>query len=607
MYCPECGTKIEEIGARFCPECGTRLDEPEESQQPAAASAAPSAAPLAAGEAACGKENPMEWGLILTNCRLLSAKLGGSVEEANQLLASYIEARRASGVDYELIDVDDYTYRKRSFLSRTRHVSLQPDSPWGDYLDLLADAVEARTGKRAKGQPLYLFILGSNDIIPMPCVPHPVKEVSDNDIDTDLLWAYPYGHCMVDELQSLNIFHYDQQLMVGRLPVGEDTTWSQFADYLQRSVNSSLGIPGGVVYGQCDPHWKRVSSTVAGGLTPNLRNLAAQPSSGYYRGLILSPSYTADNLSQVFTPEAYLYYFNLHGSNAPEASGYYGTTLEERPKCYTVMHPVFMQACRLPNVVTCEACYGARHRGMDSAHSTLLAALYAQTLLFVGSSRIAWGDVDAIDGSAPTPMLADTLAATFMNALQAGYPAGLALFLAKSAVMQQDKQGRPHTAATLLEFNLFGDPSLYLALWDEEATDDKRESHKEPRPNTAPPEAATQPAAQSYACQTELVGGEAASTSATSSAASPTASLLQQVRAQVNANILHIHDQMARHLYSRYGIPPRPAAAIFRVRYADGKEELRFDYTVASEGEVKQTLTVTSDAQGNIRQVIGTK
>lgn len=593
MYCPECGTKIEEQGARFCPECGMRLDEAEEP--------VPSVAQPAADGAA--KEEVMEWGFILTNCRLLAAKLGCHAEELNQLLVSYIEARQASGVDYQLIDVDNYTYRKRSFLGRSRTVSLQPDSPWGDYLDLLADAVEARTGKCAQGQPLYLFILGSNDIIPMPCVSHPVKDVSDNDIDTDLLWAYPYGKSMVDELQSLNIFHYDQQLMVGRLPVGEDTEWNQFVDYLQRSINYSLGIPGGVVYGQCDPHWKRVSSTVADGLTPNLRNLDSQPASGYYRGLILSPAYTAENLSQVFTPEAYLYYFNLHGSNAPEASGYYGTTLEERPKCYTVMHPVFMQACQRPNVVTCEACYGARHCGMDRAHSTLLAALYAQTLLFVGSSRIAWGDVDAVDGSAPTPMLADTLAATFMNALETGYPAGLALFLAKSAVMQQDKQGRPHTAATLLEFNLFGDPSLYLSLWDDDDTDDKRVSHDEPRPNTAPSASATQPAAQSYACQTELVGGEIAA----QTAASPTASLLQQVRSQVNANVQHMHEQMARHLYSRYGIPPRPADAIFRVRYADGSEELRFDYTVVTEGEVKQTLTVTSDAHGNVKQVIGTK
>lgn len=546
----------------------------------------------------------MEWGVILTNCRLLAAKLGSRVEELTQLLASYIKARQTSGVDYELIDVDDYTYRKRGFLGRTRTVSLQPDSPWGDYLDLLADAVEAGRSKRGNGDPGYLFIIGSNDIIPMPCVPHPVEQVSDDDIDTDLLWAYPYGKRMVDELQSLNIFHFNPQLMVGRLPVGSDTGWNHLVGYLQRSINNSLGIPTrGVAYGQCDPHWKRVSATVADSLAPRLRDLSSIPSNGYYRGLILSPSFTAETLNQVFTPDAYCYYFNLHGSNAPEATGYYGMTLEERPKCYTVMHPVFMQACQCPNVVTCEACYGARHRGMDSAHSTLLAALYTQTLLFVGSSRIAWGDVDTIDGSAPTPILADTLAATFMHALQEGYPAGQAFYLAKAAVMQQDKQGRPHTAATLLEFNLFGDPSLYLGLWGDGDADDEIEPREESRPNAVSPEVVTQPADQNYACQTELVENQTTSPSVTSS----TASLLQQVRAQVNANIQSIHEQMARHLYSHYGISPRPADAIFRVRYADGSEELRFDYTVESEGEVKQTLTITSDVKGTVRQVIGTK
>ena len=604
MFCPECGTRIDEKGARFCPECGTRLDELEEPAQPAD----PTATAPTPADSATAKEDSAEWGLILTNCRLLAAKLGGSVDELKQLLHSYIEARNASGVEYELIDADNYSFRKRGFLGRTRTVSLQPDSPWGDYLDLLDDAVEARTGRRAKGQPLYLFILGSNDIIPMPCVPHPVKEVSDNDIDTDLLWAYPYGKSMVDELQSLNIFHYDQQLMVGRLPVGNDTDWNQFVGYLQRASDNSYGIPSGLTYGQCDPHWKRVSSAVASGVATTLRNLGALPAEGYYRGLILSPAYTAENLNKVFAPDANLYYFNLHGSNAPEAAGYYGTTLEQRPKCYTVMHPLFMQACQEPNVVACEACYGARHRGMDREHSTLLAALYAETLLFVGSSRIAWGDVDAVDGSAPTPMLADTLVATFMNALQAGYTAGLALFLAKSAVMQQDSQGRPHTAATLLEFNLFGDPSLYLNVWDDEQSDKANTDNESAdgtdtsRPTAAPAEALTQPASQSYVCQTEVVGGANATT-----ASSPTASLLQRVRAQVNANVMHIHDQMARHLYSRYGIPPRPADAIFRVRYADGTEEFRFDYTIETEGEVKQTLTLSTDTQGSIKHLIATK
>ena len=90
-------------------------------------------------------------------------------------------------------------------------------------------------------------------------------------------------------------------------------------------------------------------------------------------------------------------------------------------------------------------------------------------------------------------------------------------------------------------------------------------------------------------------------------ASSPSASLLQRVRAQVNANVMHIHDQMARHLYSRYGIPPRPADAIFRVRYADGTEEFRFDYTIETEGEVKQTLTLSTDTQGSIKHLIATK
>ena len=27
MFCPECGYKIDEVGACFCPECGTKIEE----------------------------------------------------------------------------------------------------------------------------------------------------------------------------------------------------------------------------------------------------------------------------------------------------------------------------------------------------------------------------------------------------------------------------------------------------------------------------------------------------------------------------------------------------------------------------------------------------
>lgn len=586
MFCPECGTRIDEAEARFCPQCGTCLDET-----------------AGSGENACpatdGKEGASDdcfaRGFILTNCRLLAGKVGTTVEALRQLLDDFIGRKQMAGVDYRLLDVDGYTYCKRGFLGWNKKVSLQPDSPWADYLNLLEDAVNGLE-RQDEDEALYLFIIGSNDIIPMPCVPHPVAEVDDTDIDTDLLWAYPYGEQMVREMESLDIFHFDQQLLVGRLPVGKDTGFQALTDYLHRDLDCDFGIPLGGAYAQCDPHWKRVSAQVSGSVAPMLPNLEGRLTpAGYYRGVILSPDVLVEDLGQVFNPKASIYYFNLHGSNAPEAAGYYGCTMGPNSRCYAVMQPGTMRTCRNHNVVTCEACYGARHRGMDSAHSTLLSALYGRTLLFVGSSRIAWGDVDALDGSAPTPCLADTLAATFMGGLLEGYTAGEALFYAKAAVMRQDSNATPHTAATLLEFNLFGDPTLYLNVWDDE--EDEYTENIEKRRKTFSsfsPRRGTQPKEQSYACRVERIGGSGTS-------------LLDSVRTQVDANIEEIHRQMSQLLYSRYGLAPRPADAVLRLQYADGRCGLRLDYAVDIPGGGKQTYTVIADTQGRMKRLYASK
>ena len=82
MFCPECGTRIDEKGARFCPECGTRLDELEEPAQPAD----PTATAPTPADSATAKEDSAEWGLILTNCRLLAAKLHMKGDHAETML-----------------------------------------------------------------------------------------------------------------------------------------------------------------------------------------------------------------------------------------------------------------------------------------------------------------------------------------------------------------------------------------------------------------------------------------------------------------------------------------------------------------------------------------
>lgn len=566
MFCPECGYKIEDEQARFCPECGTCIEEVESD---------------AVSEHTVGECSAH--GFILTNCRLLAEKLGVPALQVKQLIEQYIMARREDEMDYLCLDVDHYTYRKRGFLGWNKSVSLRPDSPWEEYMELLTDAVEQRQGATS-GEVLYLFIIGSNDVIPMPRIVHPVEGMDDRDIDTDLLWAYPYGAAMVEELKSLHILQYDQRLLVGRLPVGEDTGFEELAGYLQRAAQCGWGIPMQEAYGQCDPHWQRVSTRVAQPVTPMLRDLEGRvPSACYAHGLVLSPGVTLQHLPHYFHPNASIYYFNLHGSNAREASGYYGCSMEQPPKCHAVMAPAFMEQCGVHNVVVCEACYGARHIGMDRNHSTLLSALYHRTLLFLGSSRVAWGDVDGAQQRMPQPQLADVVASTFMEALGNGYSAGKALFIAKAAVMKADPHVSPYSVATVAEFNLFGDPSLLM----DECSEKQAGVVKDPCGKLGH--------AQAYGCRVTQVEKKG----------SP--SLLQQVRAQVDANVREIHDRIGQYLYAQYGIAPREVDQVLRLDYPDGYQEMNFNYKVARQEDWEEVVTVITSTKGDIRKVFSTR
>ena len=72
----------------------------------------------------------------------------------------------------------------------------------------------------------------------------------------------------------------------------------------------------------------------------------------------------------------------------------------------------------------------------------------------------------------------------------------------------------------------------------------------------------------------------------------------------MNANIMHIHEIIGKHLYEAYNIEPRPAESIFKIRYANGSEEYHFNYKVSQKSDdVQQYYSVTASADGDIKRV----
>ena len=320
MFCPECGHKIEEKGARFCPECGTDLgvaDIPDvnvpEVNVPDANIAGLKINPASAK----GSSSETLYGLIFTNVGLLADKLDVESSDLEKLLDDFIAYKKEYGVNYRLIDAGNYTFARTGLFSRERTVHLDSDSPVEDYMEILLD-VHEKEEKKGKDVSTYLFIIGGNDIIPMPVIRHYVQKDgnSDKDIDTDLPYSLPYGRDVLAKLESMDAFRYDQLFFIGRLPLGTDATPEDLVGYLQRDLDNSSGIPLNFAYGQCDPNWKNVSARVASELvsTGLLLDLEGKLVPGaYYNRLMLSPMISAENVSKVLNRQASLYYFNVHG------------------------------------------------------------------------------------------------------------------------------------------------------------------------------------------------------------------------------------------------------------------------------------------------------
>ena len=577
MFCPECGNRIEDQNIHFCPECGARIEQESNTEKKTPVKPHPQGMSM--------------HGLIFTNLDLLAEKTGTDEQSLMAIFDAFIRQKREYGISYKLVDAGNYTYRKSGFWGNSKKVHLKITSPLWDYMDILMDV---HNGEQAAGDEIsqYLFIIGGSDIIPMPYIHHYIPNDSNDDsIDTDMLYAYPYGKEMITLLENQAAFTYDQLFFVGRLPLGEDASLEDLCGYLERDIDYSNGFPMNEAYGQCDPHWKKVSSYVANDLLNGnyFRDLSRYLSPDhYYNRLLLSPMVVEGNLQQVFHTNASLYYFNLHGGEGLESRGYAGVMLnKEEYGALPAIEPEHMMTCEEPNIVISEACYGGRFIGLDQHHSMMLASLFTNTLAFVGSSRVAWGAVD--DASSPqsgvSVSYADIIAGYFISTILQGYTVAEALFIARSAVLQGTVPGDPHAALTVVEFNLFGDPMTTMNVRTNLKSGNKTTSKTTlVDPNTK------------IGCTIEKIKTEKGN-----------GSILEQVREAVNANIQQIHDTIGQHLYASYGIKPRPVEEILKIKYSNGQEEMKFNYDLTSERQIPARFVVTTSSDGKIKSVYTTR
>lgn len=572
-----------------------------------------------------GCDGMQKQGIIFTDTSKLALKYFGEIncrirnEETHEnryisfvsyikdIINCYIERCAGSGITYWLLDVADKEYG----------YVLEKDSCWQGYLALL-DEYCKDTGITADS-PFGLFIIGGDDVIPVPRVHNPISDpydeivqvdVLENELEADMLYAYEPACVQLDAKKDLSwkaLMRGRHRFYVGRLPLEEG--------HIESSVENDLGegkkadIPQGNGYfnrafeayrpavskegilikhrgievkaplvTSCQNTVRCANEMTAGLPLAPLENIPGLVENNKFVSPLLDLS-KSDKLSQVYRQAVQLsdmLIFILHGCNTARTPGYFGAPPDPRLGTPTVAFDPELFAVSNPQVVTGVCCWGARYIGYKRENSALLQALYNHTLLFVGSSRTALGSVEG-------PIrYSEKLLKYYLNYLLEGYDAGQALMCAKYRYFNNDRASDMESGLflTVLEFNLFGDPLLNVCPLLE-----RRPLTEECMRFSRIPDSEIEGRIRSY--QPVYVRGNKRQES-----------LLSEVRGLVDLNFRKIHDKISDLLYRHYQIEPRMLYTVYRYVARDGAEGYTLRYRNES-GPLTIDTIVDTDLNGN--------
>lgn len=562
-FCYNCGSALSGT-EKFCGQCGARIEH--EVQAPQEQFKAKK----------CSRH-----GIIFTNLEILASELRTSRKHVSDVLDVYVNMMTDADISYKVVDASNYKFVSKGAGRRSEIVSLDAESTWVDYQHILYDII---CYEKEKGLPEsnYLFIIGGHDTVPVAAINHYIDEEDfhDVDIETDILYSYPYGPHTQAALESQQLYKQEMYFLVGRLPIPVGSDMSYLINYFENVQAVLGGIPITKVYAQCDPHWKTLTAHLMQpfnkvGMLPDRGNISGR---FCYDNVMLGPEITSEHIAAVMEKDTDMIYLNLHGSSHPRMSGYSGELPPKTHQYYEIFPTSAMRIPNRQNIFVAEACYGGRFIGYDEVDSMIQAGLSHMTVLGLASSRIAFGT------SGPPGNSADIICANFVMALMSGYSAGEAMVIARKAFFGDDGMLSDTGATTLAEFNLFGDPSLSVTLSDAG------------RKAVAAVDRKVAPADFPIGYESKVIKGSPKNQS-----------LLERVRSAVDANVQAISNTIGKELYEKYGLPPREPQTIKRIRYANGQERLMFSYSEKNESSISSMWRVTTTTDGKIESVLTTK
>lgn len=561
-FCPECGTRIE-AGSMFCPECGTRIA---------------TSSLISSREFSQEKPCSNNEGILLTNTIFLAEKYGVPQSEVVDVLSNIIHRSEMHGIHWHLLDMAGNGL----------------GNFWLDYNEQISEFIQKEG--LPYGMKTHLFIIGGDDVIPIPMVEDTFGSSDNGQMPCDMCYAFS-GNFFSDlwDGGDRSISEDFVRNTVSRLPLedGEIATsvGEDLAQYFERCEEYySEGILVQHVMMSSNASWLPASRTMSEHL-PLINH--ATDENMVEDDMYVCPPVDVDDEESVkpvyeSMAEAGMLLFNLHGAGREGMSGFY----HDRGEAFSTEMLEDTEA-RVLNTV---ACYGARYHGFERDDSMMLSALYNNGFLLYAGSLIPvpMTDLDVPDGvEVHEGSGSEHLMPIYCMELYTGISAGEAMMKAKLEYFNTFRhlERDDFSLATMMMFSLYGNPFLRLQR-NEEILRKAEQMHVLPRL----PQAKMKGNAPLQVKRLKRLFDH-------SSSSRP---LLDEIRGAVDANIEAVHNALQQILYNELGLEPRwlHHADAFTMQKPDGTTKKGYLYTYNDTSNVCPDRTMVEiDSYGEVQRL----
>ena len=525
------------------------------------------------------------YGIILTNANALARKYGCSTQDVYDVFNDFIQNAYDQRMYWTFLDIAQYGMDSAN----------EPPS-WIECNEAVSRCIAEN--KLTAGADLHLFIIGGDDVIPIPRVEDPWPYGSEQ-IPTDTCYAFE-GTYIVDLLDNR-----DSDFTVGcarnnvaRMPLedGKLSTdiRSDLGAYFNISGMYGDGISVGNVLMISNRDWIPASCT----MTQHLPLLYNNDDPELIRnGMYISPKLLTQDAESLgiyckSLDNADMLMFNLHGADAKGMCGFYSEAEAFNPSLLS------HGKARVFNTV---ACFGARYAGYERNDSMLLSALYGGgVLLYTGSlvsvPMFSNGETDEVRELILNPGTGSEVLMRLYPLYQfKGITGGKAMLQAKCDYfnMCRNIEDDCFSMSTALMFCLYGNPMLHVRRCDHVIESALR--------NDAMPPAAVKADGMPLrkTMRQRLLKKDMNSQS-----------LIDQIRGYVDDNLNAIRTMVEQHLYRQLGLNPQTLDSIdqFSRPTINGNYEMGYSFNYHDPNRQYGADTfVEVDAKGKTKRIYTTK